>query len=210
MNSVVFGLVAVVAGVVFCFRGYLAFRVVIPIWGAFVGFSFGAGLVAGLGDDRFLGSAVAWVVALAVAFVFAALAYFFFEVAVAMAMGSIGFALGTTLLIALGVDWTWLVILAGVALGIVLAYFAIVTELPMILLVVLSATGGASAITTGLLLVTGALKASELSDSAAVENATHWWWYALYFGLALAGIIVQVTAMNERSASLREAWAAKS
>ena len=209
MNSVLFGLVAIVAGVVFCFRGYLAFRLVIPIWGAFVGFSFGAGLVAGLGDDRFLGSAVGWVVAVATAVVFAALAYFFFEVAVAMAMGSLGFALGTTVVIALGIDWTWLVILAGVALGIALAYFAIVAELPMALLVFISATGGASAITTGLLLVTGALSTAELSDSAAVEDATHWWWYALYFGLALAGVIVQLSAMTERRASLRESWAAE-
>ena len=44
MRDVVFGLMAVVVGITFCFRGYLTMRVVIPMWGAFSGFALGAGL----------------------------------------------------------------------------------------------------------------------------------------------------------------------
>ncbi len=44
MDDILLGLLAVAAGALFCFRGAFAFRIVIPIWGAFVGFGFGAGL----------------------------------------------------------------------------------------------------------------------------------------------------------------------
>ena len=48
MQDVIFGLIAIAAGALFCFRGYLAFRLIIPIWGAFVGFATGAGAVTAL------------------------------------------------------------------------------------------------------------------------------------------------------------------
>ena len=48
-------------------------------------------------------------------------------------------------LVALGVTWSWLIVLSGLALGIVLAMVAIAGNLPGILLVVLSAMAGASA-----------------------------------------------------------------
>ncbi len=51
MNDVVLALLAIAIGALFCFRGYLTMRVVIPIWGAFTGFALGAGLVAGVTDD---------------------------------------------------------------------------------------------------------------------------------------------------------------
>ncbi len=100
-----------------CFWGYLAFRVVIPIWGAFVGFGVGAGLIASFCGDGFLQTGLGWIVGIAVALLFAVLAYLFYEVAVVIAMGSIGFTLGVSLMVALDVSWTWTVILVGLALG---------------------------------------------------------------------------------------------
>ena len=43
MEDVIFALLVILAGALFCFFGYLAFRIIIPIWGAVVGFSLGAG-----------------------------------------------------------------------------------------------------------------------------------------------------------------------
>ena len=39
MSGILLGALAIIAGLIFCFRGYLALRTVIAIWGAFVGFA---------------------------------------------------------------------------------------------------------------------------------------------------------------------------
>jgi len=44
---------------------------------------------------------------LAVAILFGLIAYLYYEVAVVLAMAAIGFALGTGLMVALGVRWSW-------------------------------------------------------------------------------------------------------
>jgi hypothetical protein len=85
---------------------------------------------------------------------------------VILAMGSIGFALGTSLMVALDVSWTWVTVLVGVASGVLLAYAAIVVELPMLLLLVLSALGGARAITTGVMLLVGAVDTRDFTRDA--------------------------------------------
>ncbi len=51
-----------VIGAGFCFRGYLAMRVIIPFWGAFAGFMLGAGLVDAIDDSGFLATLLGWLV----------------------------------------------------------------------------------------------------------------------------------------------------
>ncbi|HWK30143.1 MAG TPA: DUF4203 domain-containing protein, partial [Solirubrobacter sp.] len=191
MDDVLFGIIAILAGAVFCLRGYLAFRIVIPLWGAFVGFGVGAGIVASATGDGFLQTGLAWVVGIAVALAFGLLAYLFYNVAVIVAMGSIGFTLGTTLMLAFGVSWSWLIVLAGVAVGVLLAWAAIVADLPMALLVVLSALGGSSAIVAGLMVLFGTLDTRQLDNEAVVAAKVNGWWWLLYAGLAVVGVIVQ-------------------
>ncbi len=210
MQDVIFGLAAIAAGALFCFRGYLAFRIVIPAWGAFVGFGAGAGLVASITGDGFLRTGVAWAVGLAAAVVFAVLAYLYFEVAIVIGMVSIGFALGTSAMVALDVSWTWLVVLVGVVVGALLAALAIVVDLPMVLLVVLSALGGASAITTGVMLLAGTIDTGDFDDDDLTTRAGDgWWWYAVYAGLAVAGIVLQIRDADRLRRSVRASWAAE-
>jgi hypothetical protein len=210
VQDLVFGLVAIAAGALFCFAGYLAFRIVIPLWAAFVGFGLGAGVVASVTDDGFLRTGVSWLVGLAVALAFALLAYLFYELAVVIAMGSIGFALGTGLMVALDVEWTWLVVLVGVVLGLLLAVGAILADLPMLLLVVLGALGGASAMTTGAMLLVGAVDTEEFTEEEATEQIGHaWWWSLLFVVLAVAGLVVQLRSASRLRQSTREAWATR-
>jgi len=207
MDDVLFGIIAILAGAVFCLRGYLAFRIVIPLWGAFVGFGVGAGIVASATGDGFLQTGLAWVVGIAVALAFGLLAYLFYNVAVIVAMGSIGFTLGTTLMLAFGVSWSWLIVLAGVAVGVLLAWAAIVADLPMALLVVLSALGGSSAIVAGLMVLFGTLDTRQLDNEAVVAAKVNGWWWLLYAGLAVVGVIVQARSAERLRLSLRETWA---
>jgi hypothetical protein len=207
MERWIYALIAIAAGALFCFRGYFAFRIIIPIWGFFAGFSFGAGLVAAIADDGFLATGLSWLVGLAGGLLFAVLAYLFYEVAIMIAMGSIGFAIGAGALVALGVEWTWVVVLVGVIVGALLAIAAIAVDLPTVVLVVASAVGGASAITTGLMLLTGALDTADFTDESVTAQADNdWWWYVVYVVLVVLGITSQLRLTRRLLRPIREEW----
>ncbi len=205
MDDVIVGLVAILTGAVFCFRGYLAMRIIIPLWGAFAGFLLGAGVVSG--DSGFLATALGWIVGLAVAVVFGLIAYLYYEVAVIIGMMAIGFALGTSLMVALGVTWSWVIVLSGVVLAVLLAFVALVGDLPMALLTVLTGFAGSAAMVAGLMLVFGVTELGAFDSAETTKTLDDdWWWYAIYLGLAVVGIIVQFADVDRRRDSLREAW----
>jgi hypothetical protein len=207
MNDVVLGLLALVAGASFCFRGYLAMRLLIPVWGAFTGFSVGAGLVAAVADERFLATFTGWALGLVLAVVFAAVAYLYYAVSIVIIMASTGFLIGASVMVALDVSWTWLAVLAGMVLGVALAFVAIAANLPMIILVLVTSWGGASAMTAGLMLLAGALDSDDLTQSDVVAQVqTDWWWYALYLVFLLAGIVSQVRSAEQLHLTMQEAW----
>lgn len=206
MDDIVLGILAVLAGAVLCLRGYWALRVIIALWGAFVGFGLGAGLVASFAGETFLGSVLGWVVGVVVAVVLAALAYLYYAVGVVLAMASFGFVLGSAAMTGLGVTWSWLVVLVAVALGLLLAVVAVVAHLPMVLLVVSSALTGAAAVVGGVMLLVGRLDTTALSTTSVTDQISHdWYWYLAYVLLALLGIVVQARATVVR-ADVREVW----
>ena len=98
-------------------RASIVLRIALPIWGFFAGFAFGAGLVAELADERFLGTVLGWVLGLVFALIFAVFAYRYYAVAVVLAMAAFGVAIGSGLVVALGIDWNWVAVLVGVAIG---------------------------------------------------------------------------------------------
>jgi len=206
MNDIVVGIIAILTGAVFCFRGYLAMRIVIPLWGAFAGFMLGAGIVTG--DDGFLATALGWIVGLAVAVVFGLIAYLYYEVAVLIGMTAIGFVLGTSVMAALGVTWSWVIVLSGIALAAALAFVALVGDVPMLLLTILTAVAGASTIVAGTMLLVGTVDLDDFDSASTTEALTDaWWWYAIHLALVVAGMIIQLSDVDRRRESLREAWA---
>jgi hypothetical protein len=208
MKDAVVGLLAIGTGALFCYRGYIAMRLVIPLWGAFIGFFVGAGLVSAVADENFLADVTGWLVGLAVGLVFAAIAYLYYEVSVILGMAGIGFSIGTGLMVALGVRWSWLVVLAGVVVAIALAYFAIVAEMPLFLLVVLSATGGAVVVAAGAMLLTGAVDLDSFDAATTTERIDDdWWWYVLYVTLVVTGALSQLRDIGRLREGLRERWA---
>ncbi|HUS41927.1 MAG TPA: DUF4203 domain-containing protein [Ilumatobacteraceae bacterium] len=205
MNDIVVGVIALLTGAVFCFRGYLAMRLVIPLWGAFAGFMLGAGLVSG--DAGFLGNALGWAVGFGLAIVFGLIAYLYYAVSVVIGMMAIGFVLGTSLMVALGVTWSWVIVLTGVVVASVLAFIAIAGDLPMVLLTVLTALAGASTMVAGLMLLFGTFDTEDFDIGITTEYvADDWWWFVIYGGLVVGGIVAQFTDVDRRRESLREAW----
>jgi hypothetical protein len=208
VQDVVLGLLAVLVGAVFCFRGYLTMRIIIPIWGAFGGFVLGSALVAASDGNGLLRSGLAWIVGIVVGVVFGVLAYLFFEVSVVLAMSWIGFALGVSAMVALGVSWQWLIVVVGVVCGLVLAVIALAGNMPMVLLTVLTATSGASTMVSGILLLTNKLQTEEITESGTITDRVDdgWWWYAIWGGLVVAGIVAQFAAADRIRGTMREAW----
>jgi hypothetical protein len=211
MTDILLGLLAILAGGVMLFAGQLVLRLVLPIWGFFAGFAFGAGLVAELADERFLGTVLGWALGLIFALLFAVLAYLYFAVAVILAMAAFGFAIGSGLVVALGIDWNWLAVLVGVAVGAVIGLVSVVGNMPMIVLIVFSSVAGAVGVVAGLMLLVGSLDSADFTQGAftdAVQDS--WGWYLTLLVLALVGIFAQARQRVMMRRSIEEVWYAES
>lgn len=207
MEDIIVGILAILFGAVFCFWGYFAMRIAIPIWGFFAGFMLGAGATAAFDDHDFLSTALGWILGFFIGLLFAVIAYLFYEIAVVLAFASIGFAFGTALMAAFNIDWNWLVILVGVAVGLLFGIAAVVSELPMVLLVVFSTIAGALSITAGLMLLFGKIETEDWNNDSVVNLIEDdWWWWVIAFGLALFGIVSQLRTVAELRWSMRAAW----
>jgi hypothetical protein len=206
VRDVLIGSAATLVGAVFCFAGHVALRVVIPLWGAMSGFVIGSGLVASLADQTYLGTLLGWLVGIAVGMVFGGLAYLFYEVSVTVAMSGIGFALGTGAMVALGVEWSWVIVFVGIAAGLALAIAAIAADMPMLLLVWLSALGGAVTIVGGLMLLVGTIDLHDVGASTTDRLHDSWGWYLVYVALVVAGLIVQLRGLDRTRRTVADSW----
>ncbi|HNP57530.1 MAG TPA: DUF4203 domain-containing protein [Gordonia sp. (in: high G+C Gram-positive bacteria)] len=204
--DILVGIIAIIVGALFCFQGIVAMRLVIALWGLFVGFNFGAGLVSAITGDGFLSTVLGWVIGIICALLFGLFAYLYYAVAVVIAMASVGFLIGSAVMVALNVSWNWVIILVGVIVGVLLAALAIAVNLPTIILIVISALGGATAIVGGLMFLFGQLNVSEFtvgSVTATIDES--WWLWVLYIVLAVLGIVSQAREVsNDRDMS--EEW----
>ena len=210
MADILLGLLAIIAGFAMLLAGQFVLRLVIPVWGFLAGFAFGAGLVAELADERFLGTVLGWMLGLVFAVVFALLAYLYYYIAVVLAMGAFGFAIGSGLVVALGVDWNWVAVLVGTAVGVVVGLVAIFGNMPMIVLVFLSAIAGAVAVVGGLMLLVGSLNSADFTRgdfTSTVENG--WAWSLLLLVLAIIGIAVQARQSVVMRRTVYETWYAE-
>lgn len=192
MSDVLLGVLALLVGLLLVFAGAVTLRFVIAVWGAFVGFSLGAGIVSYFWDSGFLAHASGWLVGFGLAILFGMFAYLYYAVAVVIATVSLGFAIGTALMAAIGVEWNWLVVLVAALLGAVLGVLAVVSRLPHVLLIVVSAFGGSAAVVSGIMLLTGVVHTSEFTNALVTRDVVHeWFWYVIYLALAFVGIFSQ-------------------
>jgi len=210
MADILLGLLAIVAGGFMLFAGQFVLRLILPIWGFFAGFAAGAGFVSDFADDRFLGTVLGWVLGLVFGFVLALLAYFFYAVAVILAMAASGFAIGSGIVVALGIDWNWVAVLVGLVIGAIVGVASIFLNMPMILLVVLSSIAGAVAVTGGLMLVFCALNTADFARGDYVDKVHNKRvWYLLLVALIVFGIFNQFRQRAIMNQSIREYWYAE-
>jgi hypothetical protein len=172
-----------------------------------VGFALGGAIISAITDRAFLGTVLGWIVGIVIGVVFAVIAYTYYAVAVVLTMGTVGYLLGSTLMVALDIRWNWLVIAVGVVVGFVLALGAILIDLPTVVLTVVTALSGATAVIGGAMLIVNRLDLADLGDDAITSQIdASWGWWLAYLVLALAGVFAQVQATEDVRASVRSTW----
>jgi hypothetical protein len=179
--------------------GYRLALVLLPVWGLFAGFLMGAQVEHALIGGGYLVTPVAWVVGGVLGLVFAVLSYLFWYIAVAIAFASVGSWLAWGGLTLVGSPEIGLATVAlGLGVGAAVAGLGLVTGVPLVLVVIITAVGGAHALVAGVLLVLGTidLAALEYGVVNAVIGAGIGWWLAV-IGLSLIAITLQLRTIGD-------------
>jgi hypothetical protein len=196
---VVVGIVAIAVGAGLMLLGYRLALTLLPIWGFVAGFIFGAHVLQELLGQGFLATTLSWVGGAIVGLVFAVLSYLFWYVAVVVAFASVGYWLGWGLVTLLAMSGTGLAAFGiGLGVGVILALLAVVTGVPLVALVVMTAVAGSHAFTAGVLVLLGVIDVTDLGTGVvtAIISANLGWWLAA-LGMALVSSIVQLQTMGE-------------
>jgi hypothetical protein len=170
LEGIAVGLLGLAVGAAFAFWGFRFFLILLPIWGFFAGFLFGANGVSYLLGDGFLSTVLGWVVGFVAGIVFAVLAYLYYWVAVVLLGAAVGYAAGIGLMHWLGNGGGLLAFAVGVVGAVILAGLVILLRVPKYLIVVLTAFGGAFTAIYGLALIFNVVPLKD-DTSGAVDQA---------------------------------------
>ncbi|MFN8518176.1 MAG: DUF4203 domain-containing protein [Chloroflexota bacterium] len=204
LEAAAIGLLGVLIGLAFTFWGFRLFLILLPIWGFFAGFLFGAGATSALFGDGFLATTLGWVIGFVVGIIFAVLSYLYYWFAVVFLGASLGYAAGVGLLHWLGNGGdNFMGFLFGLIGAVIVAAIVVVLRMPKYIAIVLTAIGGAAATITGIALILKQVTLDELSGniagSIAAINDLPWLWGLGGIVLAGVGIAYQIrlAAMTE-------------
>ena len=200
--QILIGLVIGVLGLAICFFGLRFWFILLPAFGAVVGFFVGAGIMQEIFGQGFLSTAVSWIVGLVVALAFAALSYFVWYAGAIIAAGAVGASLFTGVLQwIINEPWGVVHFIVAAIGAVVFALGALLLNLPVYIVIVNSALGGASLAIAGLLVLLGNIAVEELSTGVSVavvdESRLSWLWFIVWIVLAVAGIFFQLRSIAE-------------
>jgi hypothetical protein len=189
-------------GFILAFAGYRFFLFLLPIWGFFWGFGLGAQSIQALFGEGFLSSITSWVVGFFLGLIFAVLSYLFFAAAVAIMAGSLGYALGVGIMLAIGFDMGFLTWIVGILLSFLVVVGVFVLDLYKWAIIIATSVMGAGVVVGTFLFIFGGLPTSELvaNPVKAGLNASPIWW--------IVGIAVIVMGISAQYVSTRN-WTLK-
>lgn len=200
--QILIGLIIGVLGLAICFFGLRFWFILLPAFGAVVGFFVGAGVMQEIFGQGFLSTGVSWIVGLVVALVFAALSYFVWYAGAIIAAGAVGASLFTGVLHAIiNQPWGAVHFIVAAIGAVIFALGALLLNLPIYIVIVNSALGGASLAIAGLLVLLGNVAVDELSTGVSVavvdEGRLSFLWFIVWIVLAIAGIFYQLRSIAE-------------
>jgi hypothetical protein len=161
IEGILIGLLAIGIGLAWAFYGLKAFLILLPIWAFFIGALLGASWVQELLGDGFFSTVTSWVVAIAFGLFLAVLSYLWYTGAVLLLGFTIGYTLGAGLMSAIGLTEI-MPLIVGVIIGAVVAVGFFVLGMPIVLVIVATAIGGAVAATNGALILLGRIQLADI------------------------------------------------
>jgi hypothetical protein len=206
MGQVWMGAIEIGFGLVLCFYGHSAARVVLALWGALIGYLGGSLLYVALFQwlgGGWIAAVPDWAFSVALALVLAWLSFAFYSVGVLLSLGAAGWALGQG--VALGMHlpaWITLSLSLLIAAGFVVAGWTL--NLPRLLLIVVTAMLGAGGIIDGIQVIIGTRLAWTQESLWRSDTNTAIVWAGGYLLLLFAGIFVQSRQQGE--GTLRDAY----
>ena len=185
-------ILALFFGFVLAFGGYRFFLVLLPIWGFFFGFGFGAQAMQAIFGEGFLSTITSWVVGFFFAVAFAVMSYFFYFFAVSVVAGALGYALGVGIMQWIGFDFGLIVWLVGVAAGVGIALAVLFLNVQKWVVMIATALLGAGTIVGTFLFLFSGLPSAELVQNpvrVALQNSPLW--LIVFVIVAAVGAAVQ-------------------
>lgn len=185
-------LIALFFGFVLAFSGYRFFLVILPIWGFFWGFGLGAQTIQAIFHATFLGDVTSWIVGFVVGVVFAVLSYLFYIAAVALLGASLGYALGTGIMLAIFPSLDILTWIVGIVVAVIFAIGVLALNLQKWIILLATAVLGAAIIVGTFLFMFGGLPASQLvANPVRVVLQTSPFWAIVFVAIAIVGGVAQ-------------------
>lgn len=203
MEQVIIGILLALVGLGVCFFGLRYWFILLPVFGAVTGFFVGARVVQEVFGTGFLSTGVSWIVGIVVGLVFALLSWFVWYAGAIIMAGAVGASLFSGILHAIFTN-PWGIMLFIVALigAILFAAIALFLNLPIYIVIVNSALGGAALAVAGVLVLIGNIAVTELSTGATVAVADEVrfqgagiFWYLIWIVLAILGMLFQVQSV---------------
>ncbi|MFN8661210.1 MAG: DUF4203 domain-containing protein [Thermomicrobiales bacterium] len=204
MEQVIIGILLALVGLGVCFFGLRYWFILLPIFGAITGFFIGARVVQEVFGTGFLSTGVSWIVGIIVGLVFALLSWFVWYAGAIIMAGAVGASLFSGILHAIFTN-PWGIALFIVALigAVLFAAIALFLNLPIYIVIVNSALGGAALAVAGVLVLIGNIAVQELSTGATVAVADEVrfqgagiFWYIIWIVLAIVGMLFQVQSIS--------------
>jgi hypothetical protein len=203
MEQLIIGILLVLIGLAVCFFGLRFWFILLPIFGAVAGFWIGARAVQELFGQGFLATTTSWIVGILVAIGLALLSWFIWYAGAIIMAGAVGASLFSGIVHALFTDpWGWALFIIALIGAVIFAIIALALNLPIYIVIVDSALGGAALAVAGVLTLMGSITVVELANGAALAvvdearfQGAGWLWVLLWIILAVVGIFFQLQSV---------------
>jgi hypothetical protein len=187
-------ILALIIGVLALFGGYRLFLLLLPIWGFFAGFAFGAQAMVMLFGGGFLATVTSWIVGFVVGLIFAVLSYLIYIVGVALLSAAFGYFLGAGLML-LFLEPGLIVTLVGLAAAVGMAFLVLAFNIQKPVLEFITSFGGATAVLTGILLLFGRIPFESLGDNPVrLVREDSIFWMIAWLVLGFVGFGIQIAS----------------